>query len=115
MYSKLTKNIEGFKQQFQEFIFEDIKFYIEEMKNEILIKKSNLSYCNFMQKIINKNQEYLAILEESFMHLGDFIAYYKTGVQKAFNCINLPIKIQEILAIYADYKFKTTQINEINF
>jgi hypothetical protein len=33
-----------------------------------------------MQKIINKNQEYLAILEESFMHLGDFIAYYKTGV-----------------------------------
>jgi hypothetical protein len=52
MYSKLTRNIDGFREQFEEFIFEDIKKHIEETKNEILIKKNAASYCAFMSKII---------------------------------------------------------------
>ncbi len=32
MYSKLTRNIDGFKEQFEEYIFEDIKKYIEDIK-----------------------------------------------------------------------------------
>jgi hypothetical protein len=33
MYSKLTRNIDGFREQFEEFIFEDVKKHIEETKN----------------------------------------------------------------------------------
>jgi hypothetical protein len=33
MYTKLTKNIEGFKEQFEEFVFEDVKRYMEEIRN----------------------------------------------------------------------------------
>lgn len=47
------------------------------------------------------------------MHLGDFIAYYKTGVEKAFNSIKLPIPIEEILTIYIDYKLKLTNLDEL--
>lgn len=30
---RLTKNIDGFKEQFEEFVFEDIKTYIDLIKN----------------------------------------------------------------------------------
>jgi hypothetical protein len=47
------------------------------------------------------------------MHLGDFVAYYKTGVEKAFNSIKLPIPIEEILTIYIDFKLKLTNLDEL--
>lgn len=52
MYFKLTRNIDGFKEQFEEFIFEDIKKHIEEIKNELLIKRNTVAYCAFLSKII---------------------------------------------------------------
>ena len=71
MYSKLTKNIEGFREQFEEFIFEDVKKHIEEIKNELLIKKNNIAAnCSFMTKVIEKNKYYLKVLRESFVAQG---------------------------------------------
>lgn len=32
MYSKLTRNIDGFKEQFEDYIYGDIKKYIEDIK-----------------------------------------------------------------------------------
>jgi hypothetical protein len=112
MYSKLTRNIDGFREQFEEFIFEDIKKHIEETKNEILIKKNPASYCAFMSKIIEKNKYYFRVLKESLMtqNLGDFVAYYKAGVEKAFVSVKLPISIEEILAIFVDTKLKFNSV-----
>jgi len=63
MYSKLTRNIEGFREQFEDFIFEDVKKHIEEIKVELLIKRNNIAYCAFMQKIMEKNKYYLQVLK----------------------------------------------------
>ncbi len=52
------------------------------------------------------------MLEQSFMHIGDFVAYYKAGVEKAFIAVKLPVPIEEILAMYIDYKMKFNSVEE---
>ena len=49
-----------------------------------------------MSKIIEKNKYYLKVLKDSFLsqNLGDFVAYYKAGVEKAFISVKLPITIE---------------------
>ena len=42
---------------------------------------------------MNKNKEYIMILQESLMHMGDFATYYKSGVEKAFKTVQLPVTI----------------------
>lgn len=44
------------------------------------------------------------------MHLGDFATYYKSGVEKAFKAVNLPVTIEEILTIYIDTKFRMSNV-----
>lgn len=63
-----------------------------------------------MSKIIDKNNEYLEMLQQSFMHIADFIAYYKAGVEKAFIAVKLPVTIEEILAIFIDAKLKFNSV-----
>ncbi len=46
------------------------------------------------------------------MHLGDFVTYYKAGVEKAFVSVKLPVSIEEILAIYVDAKLKFNSVEE---
>lgn len=43
-------------------------------------------------------------------NLGDFVAYYKAGVEKAFVSVKLPITIEEILAIFIDTKLKFNSV-----
>ena len=38
--------------------------------------------------------------------MGDFASYYKGGIEQAFQRVNTPIPIEELLAIYADMKFR---------
>lgn len=52
---KLTKSLEGFKEQFEEYIFEEMKGFIDDSKVDLAVKKSIVNYCNFMEKIIRKN------------------------------------------------------------
>jgi hypothetical protein len=42
----------------------------------------------------------------SISAIGDFAAYYKSGIEKAFIHSKLPVPIEELLAIYADNKLK---------
>lgn len=65
-----------------------------------------------MSKIIDKNNEYLDMLQRSFMHIADFIASYKNGVEKAFVAVKLPVTIEEILAIFVDAKLKFNSVEE---
>lgn len=55
-------------------------------------------------------------MKESFvqLNLGDFAGYYKSGVEKAFIAVKLPITIEEILAIYVDAKLKFNSVEEAN-
>lgn len=54
------------------------------------------------------------MLQKSFMHIADFVTYYKSGVEKAFIAVKLPITIEEILAIYVDSKLKFNSVEESN-
>lgn len=47
-----------------------------------------------MHKIITKNNYYLEMLQKSFMHIADFVAYYKAAVEKAFIAVKLPVTIE---------------------
>lgn len=94
-------------------MYEDVKRHIEEIKNELLIKKNNAAAsCSFMGKVIDKNKYYLKVLRESFVAqgLGEFVAYYKVGVEKAFTAVKLPTTIEEILAVYVDSKLKFNSV-----
>ena len=52
---KLTKSLDGFKEQFQEYIFEEMKTFIDDNKIDLAIKRNVINYCSFMEKLIRKN------------------------------------------------------------
>lgn len=79
---------------------------MQEIRNELLIKRNTNSYTQFMSKIIMKNNKYLEMLQKSFVHIADFVAYYKAAVEKAFIAVKLPVTIEQILAIYVDSELK---------
>ena len=85
---------------------------MQEIKNELLIKRNANTYCQFMSKIIDKNNKYLEMLQQSFMHIADFVAYYKAAVEKAFIAVKLPVTIEEILAIFVDSKLKLDSVEQ---
>ena len=51
-----------------------------------------INYCSFMEKLIRKNNELVTLLE-SLASVGDFIPYYKNGIEKAFLSTKLPVEI----------------------
>ena len=68
-------------------------------------KRSLLNYCSFVERVISKNQELLELLE-AVAGVGDFAPYYKAGIEQAFQRVNTPVPVEELLAIYADMKFR---------
>jgi len=38
--------------------------------------------------------------------MGDFVSYYKSGIEKAFMSSKLAVPIEELLAIFTDTKFR---------
>ena len=93
IYKKLTDSINGFKEPFETFIYEEITSLIVEFRLELLNKKSHVQFVSFIQKLIKKNSELIEILENSFMKFTEFLSYYKSGVEKAFckNPLQTPI------------------------
>jgi hypothetical protein len=45
---RLSKNIDGFKEQFEDYIYDEMKKYIDEIKNELLLIKTTTNYCCFI-------------------------------------------------------------------
>jgi hypothetical protein len=90
---KLTKSLEGFKEQFEEYIFEEMKTFIDEHRVALSLKRTALNYCSFMEKLIRKNEELVVILQ-AISAVGDFEHYYKTGIEKAFNGAKTVVPIE---------------------
>jgi hypothetical protein len=105
LYLKLTKSLEGFKEQFEEHIYEEMRGFVEDIRIDLSLKKSLLNYCNFVEKVSRKNAELLEVLQ-AVSAIGDFAAYYKSGIEKAFVHAKLPVPMEELLAVFADSKLK---------
>lgn len=90
-----------------------MKCFIDDSKVELALKKSIVNYCNFVEKLMRKNNELLTVLE-AISIVGDFVPYYKTGVEKAFVAAKTGVPIEELLAVYADTKFRV-QMEEGEF
>ena len=89
---RLTKSEDGFKEQFEEYVFQEMKSYLDDNKVELTFKKSITVYCSFIQKIIRKNKDLLLFLDQ-MTKIGDFTHAYKNGMEKAFIHCKLSVQI----------------------
>ena len=59
LYLNLTQSLDGFKEQFQEHIYEEMREYMCDHITILTSKKSLLNYCSFVERVIKKNEELL--------------------------------------------------------
>lgn len=89
-----------------------MRAHIEDTKNEIVLKKNTTTCTNFIRKLILKNNEFVALLEEETMQqLGHFANYYRCSVEKAFSTAQLPVPLESVLAVYVDNKLRGDAIS----
>lgn len=112
LYKTLTNSVDGFKEPFENFVYEEITSLLVEVRGELLIKKSSTIYMDFIQKLMKKNNELEEILMNSFPNYTDFVACYKNGIEKALVKNPLQIPVEEMLAVYVDNKLKTIYSNK---
>ena len=106
LYKQLTGSIEGFKDPFEAFVFEEFTRLMKEVSTELLLRKSVGLFVGFIQKVIKMSNELVDILETSFMKYSEFINYFKNGVERAFSKNPLQVSVEEMLSVYIDAKLK---------
>ena len=52
---KLTRSLDGFKEQLEEYIHEEMRSFIDDNKVDLTLKRTAINYCIFMEKLIRKN------------------------------------------------------------
>lgn len=83
LYKKLTNSVDGFKEPFENFVYEEVTALLIEVRSELLLKKSSTIFIDFIQKLMKKNTELEEVLTNSFPNYSEFIACYKNGIEKA--------------------------------